>query len=176
MVFIALKTMISNLAVVQSKLSDFMDGKPDVSKFIENALIKEKKIIPQNKNIQMLEDKYFEMIVPICYHCEKQKNAKAGWTYNKLTLDNGEKVEIDLQLYYCHDCNFKLFTKFNEERSGELDDNEIEIVNELENNENKNFNKTIKDKVRDFVSNTSVSLRKTAWTVENFLDLDLSHQ
>jgi hypothetical protein len=44
MVFIALKTITSNVAVVQLKLSDFMDDKPDVSKVIENALIKEKKI------------------------------------------------------------------------------------------------------------------------------------
>jgi hypothetical protein len=40
MVFIALKTITSNVALVQSKLSDFMHGKPDVSKVIENALIK----------------------------------------------------------------------------------------------------------------------------------------
>jgi hypothetical protein len=71
----------------------------------------------------MLEDKHFKIIVPICSHCEKQKNTKAGWTHNKPTLDNGEKVEIDLQLYYCHNCNHKLSTKFNEEVSGELDDN-----------------------------------------------------
>jgi hypothetical protein len=51
MVFIALKTITTNVRVVQSKLSDFMDGKPDVSKVIENTLIKEKKIIPPNKNI-----------------------------------------------------------------------------------------------------------------------------
>jgi hypothetical protein len=106
-----------------------------------------------------------KLIVPICSHCEKQKNTKAGWTYNKLTLDNGEKVEIDLQLYYCHNCNRKFFTNFNEEESGELDDNKIEKVNELENNENKKVNKTIKDKFRDFVGNTSASLRKTTWTV-----------
>jgi hypothetical protein len=35
MVFIALKTITSNVTAVQSKLSDFMDGKPDVSKVIE---------------------------------------------------------------------------------------------------------------------------------------------
>jgi hypothetical protein len=57
MVFIALKTIKINITVLQSKLSDFMDDKPDVSKVIEIALIKEKKIIPPNKNIQMLEDK-----------------------------------------------------------------------------------------------------------------------
>jgi hypothetical protein len=71
MVFIALKTIASNVTIVQSELSDFMDGKPDVSKVIENALIKEKKIISPNKNIQMLEDKRFEMIVPIYSHYEK---------------------------------------------------------------------------------------------------------
>jgi thymidine kinase len=73
----------------------------------------------------MLEDKRFEIIVPICSHCEKQKNTKAGWTHNKPTLDNGENVEIDLQPYYYHNCNHKFSTKFNEEESGELDDNEI---------------------------------------------------
>jgi hypothetical protein len=61
----------------------------------------------------MLEDNCFEMIVHICYHCEKQKNTKTGWTHNKPTLDNGEKVEIDLQLYHCHDCNCKFSNKFN---------------------------------------------------------------
>jgi hypothetical protein len=49
-----------------------MDGKPDISKFIKNTLIKEKKIIPPNNNIQMLKNKHFEMIVPICYHYRKQ--------------------------------------------------------------------------------------------------------
>jgi hypothetical protein len=61
----------------------------------------------------MLEDKHFKIIVPIYSHYEKQKNTKTGWTHNKPTLDNGEKVEIDLQPYYCHNCNRKLSTKFN---------------------------------------------------------------
>jgi thymidine kinase len=63
----------------------------------------------------MLEDKCFDMIVPICSYCGKQNYTEAGWTHNKPTLDNGEKVEIDLQLYYCHVCDHKLSTKFYEE-------------------------------------------------------------
>jgi hypothetical protein len=43
MEFIALESITSNVTAVQSKLFDFMDGKPDVSKIVENTLIKEKK-------------------------------------------------------------------------------------------------------------------------------------
>jgi hypothetical protein len=55
MAFISLKTITSNVTVVQSKLSDFMDAKPDVSKVIENALIKEKKIIGQIRIFKCLK-------------------------------------------------------------------------------------------------------------------------
>jgi hypothetical protein len=50
MLVIALKKITSNVAVVRSKLSNLRDCKPDINKVVENALIKEKKIIPPNKN------------------------------------------------------------------------------------------------------------------------------
>jgi hypothetical protein len=99
-----------------------------------NALTKKKKIIPPKKNIQMLKDKYFEIIVPIYTHYWKQNYVNAGLWHNKPTLDNGEKVEIDLQLYFYHSCDHKFFNKFNKEN---LDDNNSKKTNEIENNENK---------------------------------------
>jgi hypothetical protein len=59
-----------------------------------------------------LKDKYFEMIVPICTYCGKQNYTKTGWRHNKPTLGNGEKVEINIQLYFCHACGHKLPNKF----------------------------------------------------------------
>jgi hypothetical protein len=49
---------------------------------------------------------------------------------------------------------------FLKENSDESDDNNQEEANKIGNNKSKKANKTIKEKIRDFVGNTNVSAQK----------------
>jgi transposase-like protein len=99
------------------------------------------------------------MLKPVCPDCGSLYHTKQGFREINPKLDDGEKIKISLQRYKCKSCGKKYSTGLGNLKK-----------------KNKNFFKTVQDKVRESKKNRGGSLRKISKDVSNFLNLTISHQ
>ena len=159
MTTISKSALIGNIGSIQLKLFDCDDEEINFESKAEKYAIPQSKKENINRNIQILDKGHYEMIKPFCPHCGSLKYTKQGFREIKPKVDNGEKIKISLQRYKCKSCNKKYSTK-------------------LENlkKENNSFFESIINKVRKSKWIRGGSLRKIAKDVQNFLNIDVSHQ
>jgi transposase-like protein len=150
---------MDNMGLIQLKLFDFCDEKIDFKEKCEEKIFKNSTIKNTAKNIQMLKDKYFQMINPICPDCGESNYTKQGFYEVNPKFENNEKIKIWLQRYYCKKCNKKFSTNL-----GSIKE------------KFKTFFAPIKEKVRQTKLNRRGSLRGIQKDFKIFLGLDISHQ
>jgi len=152
-------TLNSNINFVQLKLFDFADENINFNEKLDENVFNSSKSNNAKKNVGLFKDKHFHMINPVCPDCGKSDYSKQGFYKINPTFDNGEKVELFLQRYYCKKCDKKFSTRlFN-----------------IKNKYNR-FSKQIKDKIRKSKVSRGGSLRDMVDDIKTFLNLDISHQ
>lgn len=152
-------TLNSNIDFIQLKLFDFEDENINFDEKLEENIFNSYKPKNAKKNVGLFKDKHFHMINPICPHCNKSDFTKQGFYTINPTFDNGEKVKIFLQRYYCKKCGKKFSTRL------------FDIKKEYN-----HFSTQIKDKVRKSKVSRGGSLRDMVDDLKTFLNLDISHQ
>ena len=148
-----------NIKSIQLKLFDFDDGEINFEEQINKQLFKPPERLTEERNVELLEDKHFQLLKPKCPHCNSTKYIKSGFYDSKPTFDNGEKVELHLQRYECKKCGRRYSTK---------------IFGT--NNSKKRHSENIKKKVRKSKTSRGGSLRDMTYDLKNFLGLNISHQ
>jgi transcription elongation factor Elf1 len=152
MTIISKSALVNNIKSVQLKLSDFTEGKSDFKKTVEKYAISQDKKENINHKLSILDNGQYGALNPVCPDCGSLKYVKQGFRQINPKLDDGEKIKIDLQRYKCKNCGKKY----------SVDLRNVKM-------KNKNFFKTVHDKIRETKKNRGGSLRKIAEDVHNIL-------
>lgn len=144
---------------IQLKLSDYVMEKIDFERILKERLTTVETPRNVNQNLNLLEEKHFEYVNPVCPSCSSHKIIKDGFRARNPILAEFGPQKIYQQRYKCNSCHKRFTTSL---------DSVIKPRHRYAN--------ICEDKAKYLIETGARSLRKTAEDFYTFFNFLPSHQ